>query len=212
MPRLLAADGVYARMWRLQQDERRGERVEAVKPTTARARAGVERPPAGRGARPAARVCAYAAQRCRNCLILNVRPLTTRRRSRAINRAGHLETHADESSLAHLVFADRVLAAPGLAAQSASLDAAKLRARPRPTCWCSTLPRIARSTPKAADEVTPIASVTKLMTAMVVLDAKQPMDETLDDRHGRLRFLKGSHSRLRMGTDAVRAARCCGSR
>ncbi|MGH8801297.1 MAG: D-alanyl-D-alanine endopeptidase, partial [Casimicrobiaceae bacterium] len=28
---------------------------------------------------------------------------------------------------------------------------------------------------KAADEVTPIASVTKLMTAMVVLDAGQPM-------------------------------------
>ena len=30
---------------------------------------------------------------------------------------------------------------------------------------------------KAADAVTPIASVTKLMTAMVVLDAGQPLDE-----------------------------------
>ncbi len=33
---------------------------------------------------------------------------------------------------------------------------------------------------KAADEVTPIASVTKLMTAMVVLDAQQALDENLD--------------------------------
>jgi D-alanyl-D-alanine carboxypeptidase len=33
---------------------------------------------------------------------------------------------------------------------------------------------------KAADEVTPIASVTKLMTAMVILDAQQALDESLD--------------------------------
>ena len=32
---------------------------------------------------------------------------------------------------------------------------------------------------KAADRVTPIASVTKLMTAMVVLDAGQPLDEII---------------------------------
>jgi D-alanyl-D-alanine endopeptidase (penicillin-binding protein 7) len=32
---------------------------------------------------------------------------------------------------------------------------------------------------KGADAVTAIASVTKLMTAMVVLDAQQPMDEML---------------------------------
>ena len=44
---------------------------------------------------------------------------------------------------------------------------------------------------KAADEVTPIASLTKLMTAMVVLDAKQPVDEQLVDRHGRLRLPQG---------------------
>ena len=52
---------------------------------------------------------------------------------------------------------------------------------------------------KAADDVTPIASVTKLMTAMVVLDAQQPLDETLDIGMGDFDFLKGSHSRLRMG-------------
>jgi len=53
---------------------------------------------------------------------------------------------------------------------------------------------------KAADEVTPIASVTKLMTAMVVLDAQQPMDELLDVDMADFDFLKNSSSRLRMGT------------
>ena len=53
---------------------------------------------------------------------------------------------------------------------------------------------------KAADEVTPIASVTKLMTAMVVLDARQPLDEVLDIDMGDFDYLKGSHSRLRMGS------------
>ena len=53
---------------------------------------------------------------------------------------------------------------------------------------------------KAADEVTPIASVTKLMTAMVVLDAQQALDETLDIDMGDFDYLKGSHSRLRMGS------------
>ena len=53
---------------------------------------------------------------------------------------------------------------------------------------------------KAADEVTPIASVTKLMTAMVVLDAQQPMDELLDVDTADFDFLKNSSSRLRMGT------------
>jgi serine-type D-Ala-D-Ala endopeptidase (penicillin-binding protein 7) len=53
---------------------------------------------------------------------------------------------------------------------------------------------------KAADEVTPIASVTKLMTAMVVLDAQLPLDETLDIDMGDFDYLKGSHSRLRMGS------------
>jgi D-alanyl-D-alanine endopeptidase (penicillin-binding protein 7) len=53
---------------------------------------------------------------------------------------------------------------------------------------------------KAADEVTPIASVTKLMTAMVVLDAQQALDETLAIDMGDFDYLKGSHSRLRMGS------------
>jgi serine-type D-Ala-D-Ala endopeptidase (penicillin-binding protein 7) len=53
---------------------------------------------------------------------------------------------------------------------------------------------------KAADEVTPIASVTKLMTAMVVLDGQQPLDEVLDIESADYDFLKNSSSRLRAGT------------
>ena len=57
---------------------------------------------------------------------------------------------------------------------------------------------------KAADAVTPIASVTKLMTAMVVLDAAQPMDETLAVDIADIDLLKGSHSRLRLGSELSR--------
>ena len=62
---------------------------------------------------------------------------------------------------------------------------------------------------KAADDVTPIASLTKLMTAIVILDAKQPMDEMLAIDTDDFDFLKGSHSRLRMGS-SCRGAKCCG--
>jgi serine-type D-Ala-D-Ala endopeptidase (penicillin-binding protein 7) len=52
---------------------------------------------------------------------------------------------------------------------------------------------------KDADRVVPIASITKLMTAMVVLDAKPPLGETLrisdDDRD----LVMGTISRLRVG-------------
>lgn len=57
---------------------------------------------------------------------------------------------------------------------------------------------------KAADEPTPIASLTKLMTAMVVLDAQLPGDEQIEVDMDDFDFLKGSHSRLRMGTTLTR--------
>ena len=57
---------------------------------------------------------------------------------------------------------------------------------------------------KAANEVTPIASLTKLMTAMVVLDAVLPLDEALDIDMGDFDYLKGSRSRLRMGSSLSR--------
>jgi len=57
---------------------------------------------------------------------------------------------------------------------------------------------------KAANEVTPIASLTKLMTAMVVLDGGQPLDEALEIDMGDFDYLKGSRSRLRMGSTLSR--------
>jgi D-alanyl-D-alanine endopeptidase (penicillin-binding protein 7) len=57
---------------------------------------------------------------------------------------------------------------------------------------------------KAADEVTPIASVTKLMTAMVVLDAGQRLDESIEVDMNDFDFVKGSRSRLRMGASLSR--------
>ena len=57
---------------------------------------------------------------------------------------------------------------------------------------------------KGADDVTPIASLTKLMTAIVTLDANLPPDETIAIDMDDLDFLKGSHSRLRMGAELPR--------
>jgi D-alanyl-D-alanine endopeptidase (penicillin-binding protein 7) len=57
---------------------------------------------------------------------------------------------------------------------------------------------------KGADDVTPIASVTKLMTAMVVLDANLPLEEPLDVDMGDLDMIKGSSSRLSMGVELPR--------
>jgi serine-type D-Ala-D-Ala endopeptidase (penicillin-binding protein 7) len=57
---------------------------------------------------------------------------------------------------------------------------------------------------KGADTVTPIASVTKLMTAMVVLDAGQPLDERIGVGVGDLDLLKGTHSRLGLGSELSR--------
>src|SRR6188508_27088 len=49
-----------------------------------------------------------------------------------------------------------------------------------------------------------IAAVTKLMTAMVVLDANLPLDEPLDVDLGDLDMIKGSSSRLSMGIELPR--------
>jgi serine-type D-Ala-D-Ala endopeptidase (penicillin-binding protein 7) len=53
---------------------------------------------------------------------------------------------------------------------------------------------------KNTDAVLPIASITKLMTAMVVLDAKLPMHEMVLIGDEDVDTLKGTHSRLRVGT------------
>lgn len=58
---------------------------------------------------------------------------------------------------------------------------------------------------KNPDAVAPIASITKLMTAMVVLDAKPDMDEEISVDVADLDSLKGTHSRLSIGTTFTRS-------
>lgn len=57
---------------------------------------------------------------------------------------------------------------------------------------------------KNTDLPTPIASVTKLMTAMVMLDAHLPMDDLLYISEEDVDYLKGTSSRLRVGTTLTR--------
>jgi D-alanyl-D-alanine endopeptidase (penicillin-binding protein 7) len=53
---------------------------------------------------------------------------------------------------------------------------------------------------KNADQVTPIASITKLMTAMVVLDAKLSLEEPVQLTTEDIDLLKNTHSRLPIGS------------
>ena len=57
---------------------------------------------------------------------------------------------------------------------------------------------------KNVDVVVPIASITKLMTAMVTLDAKLPMDETITVGDGDLHLMR-SKSRLKIGMQFTRS-------
>src|SRR5690606_28608056 len=54
------------------------------------------------------------------------------------------------------------------------------------------------------DMVLPIASVTKLMTAMVALDAGLPLDERLPIDIRDTREMRGVHSRVRLGSEISR--------
>src|SRR5487761_2012834 len=58
---------------------------------------------------------------------------------------------------------------------------------------------------KHAELVAPIASITKLMTAMVILDAQLPMNEEISVAVDDLDTLKGTHSRLRIGMKFTRS-------
>ena len=57
---------------------------------------------------------------------------------------------------------------------------------------------------KNSDAVLPIASITKLMTAMVVLDAQLPLSEMLTIGHEDMDTLKGTRSRLKVGAHLSR--------
>lgn len=57
---------------------------------------------------------------------------------------------------------------------------------------------------KNANQVVPIASITKIMTAMVALDAQPSLNEMLTISDADVDMLKGTHSRLTVGTQLSR--------
>ena len=57
---------------------------------------------------------------------------------------------------------------------------------------------------KNTDAIMPIASITKLMTAVVVLDAKLPLDEPITITREDVDTLKGTRSRLKLGVTLPR--------
>ncbi len=57
---------------------------------------------------------------------------------------------------------------------------------------------------RQVDQSTPIASITKLMTALVVLDARQPLDEMLEVTDADRERGRGAYSRLVVGTQLSR--------
>ena len=57
---------------------------------------------------------------------------------------------------------------------------------------------------KNADVVVPIASITKLMTAMVVLDSMPNLRESIHVSDDDVDYLKGSRSRLNVGAEMAR--------
>ncbi len=57
---------------------------------------------------------------------------------------------------------------------------------------------------KNEDVRTPIASITKLMTAMVTLDARLPLDEKITISNDDVDRVKGTHSRLNLGATLTR--------
>lgn len=58
---------------------------------------------------------------------------------------------------------------------------------------------------KNVDQIMPIASITKLMTAMVVLDSGLPLLESIDIDKSDVDRKKGSRSKLQVGTTLMRA-------
>ncbi|MDR1647568.1 MAG: serine hydrolase [Zoogloeaceae bacterium] len=57
---------------------------------------------------------------------------------------------------------------------------------------------------KNPDMVSPIASISKLMTAMVMLDAKLDLNEVITISEEDVDYRKGTHSRLQVGTSMTR--------
>jgi D-alanyl-D-alanine endopeptidase (penicillin-binding protein 7) len=87
-------------------------------------------------------------------------------------------------------------------------DAQHLACSPR-RFWCRTRLPARSCWKRIPTPCLPIASITKLMTAMVVLDAKPDLNETLTIGEDDVDMVKGTRSRLKVGTQLERARKCC---
>ena len=97
-----------------------------------------------------------------------------------------------------------VLSATGVAAQPRAPDPDRLHLEStKAVVFDANTGQVLYS--KNAEATAPIASITKLMTAMVVLDAKLPMSEMLTISKDDIDRLKGTYSRLQIGTRQSRA-------
>ena len=94
-------------------------------------------------------------------------------------------------------------------AHAALLDPAKLRLASANALVLDASDDRAGLRQSRRDEVTPIASLTKLMTAMVTLDAGQSLDEPIAIDMDDLDYLKGTPLAPAHGRRAVAAAKCC---
>ncbi|WP_259342583.1 D-alanyl-D-alanine endopeptidase [Bordetella avium] len=93
----------------------------------------------------------------------------------------------------------RKIASAGLAPAAAS-PAAEARALRSSTAYVQDLTTSTVLFAKNENVVRPIASISKLMTALVVVDANQPMNEILEVTDEDIDTLKHTTSRLRVGT------------
>ncbi|CAM4125347.1 D-alanyl-D-alanine endopeptidase [Bordetella tumulicola] len=100
--------------------------------------------------------------------------------------------------------------APAAVASAAALPAAEasirdeIRALRSSTAYAQDLETSTVLFAKNEDVVRPIASISKLMTALVVVDANQPMDQMLEITEDDVDKLKHTTSRLRVGTQLTR--------
>lgn len=99
---------------------------------------------------------------------------------------------------------------PAAVASAAALPAAEasirdeIRALRSSTAYAQDLETSTVLFAKNEDVVRPIASISKLMTALVVVDANQPMDQMLEITEDDVDKLKHTTSRLRVGTELTR--------
>jgi len=107
----------------------------------------------------------------------------------------HRRVLAGCSVIASLLLAPTVHAAPSTARQQeiASSSALIVDLRTNEILYSSN-----------ADMVMPIASITKLMTALVVLAARQPLDERLPVMIDEVREMRGVFSRVQLGSELTR--------